>query len=374
MRSRGMTERGIEAALLEENRLRCDPPLSETEVIGIARSIGHYPPGDVRILSASSNEEAQAESIQLRFRTGKQIANETPAEIPWIVPPYVATGAITDIDGKAKIGGKTTFTTYLVQATLNGKPFLDQPTVKSGVIYLTEQPTISFRAAMERAGLLGRKDIRVLFWSDTIGTPWRLVAEAAIAECKHRGAKLLVVDTLAQFAGLVGDTENNAGDALKALRPLQKAAAEGIAVVIVRHERKGGGAIGDSGRGSSAFAGAVDIIVSLRRPDGNQPRNVRLLQAVSRFENPDDLLIGLTDEGYRVLGTRGEAAKAQAAEHILSTLPKSKNKAVAIEELVEITGKARAHLQKYLDGLLEAGEISRSGRGRKGSPFRYFKS
>ena len=226
---------------------------------------------------------------------------------------------------------------------------------------------------MERAGLLGRRDFTVLLWADTMGTPWPSVAEATIEKCKRNGARLLVVDTLAQFAGLVGDTENNAGDALKALRPLQRAAAEGIAVVFVRHERKAGGQVGDSGRGSSAFAGAVDIILSLRRPEGNQPRNVRLIQSVSRFDDPGDLLIELTDHGYRSLGTPGESAKAQASENVLSAIPKSKKKAVTIEDLVEITGESRAHLQKILDDLLEAGRILRSGTGRKGSPFRYFK-
>jgi hypothetical protein len=373
MRSRGMTPQAIEAALLEENRLRCAPPLSDAEVIGIASSIARYAPGDAEIRSASYKEEVQAERTNLKFRDGKQIASEAPPVIPWIAPPFVTLGAITEIDGKVKLG-KTTFTTHLVKATSDGSPFLGQPTTKTKVVYLSEQPIVSFRAAMERAGLLGRRDFTVLLWSDTIGTSWRTVAEAAIEKCKRNGARLLVIDTLAQFAGLVGDTENNAGDALKALRPLQRAAAEGIAVVIVRHERKSGGALGDSGRGSSAFAGAVDIIISIRRPEGNQPRNVRLLQAVSRFDNPDDLLIELSDEGYRPLGAPGEAAKAQAAAELLSTIPKSRKKAATINDLVKTTNRSRAQLQKLLDALVETDEILKSGEGRKNSPYRYYRA
>jgi hypothetical protein len=44
MRRRGMTERSIRAALKEENETRCDPPLDEVEVDGIARSIAGYDP------------------------------------------------------------------------------------------------------------------------------------------------------------------------------------------------------------------------------------------------------------------------------------------------------------------------------------------
>jgi hypothetical protein len=44
MRRRGMTGSAILAALVEENALRCTPPLPEREVRDIARSISRYPP------------------------------------------------------------------------------------------------------------------------------------------------------------------------------------------------------------------------------------------------------------------------------------------------------------------------------------------
>jgi catechol 2,3-dioxygenase-like lactoylglutathione lyase family enzyme len=45
LRRRGLTQAEIEAALLVANRERCVPPLPETEVLRIARSIARYPPG-----------------------------------------------------------------------------------------------------------------------------------------------------------------------------------------------------------------------------------------------------------------------------------------------------------------------------------------
>jgi putative DNA primase/helicase len=42
MRARGMSREAIEAALLEDNRLRCDPPLPEPEVRRVAASIASY--------------------------------------------------------------------------------------------------------------------------------------------------------------------------------------------------------------------------------------------------------------------------------------------------------------------------------------------
>jgi hypothetical protein len=43
-----MSEAAIEAALQIENRLRCQPPLSEEEVAKVAKSIATYPPGGIK--------------------------------------------------------------------------------------------------------------------------------------------------------------------------------------------------------------------------------------------------------------------------------------------------------------------------------------
>lgn len=372
MRSRGMSYEAIEAALLEDNLRRCNPPLPEAEVLGIARSISRYAPGDSNILSAASYQTEEAER-KLLFRTGKEIADEAPADVPWIARPWVASGAITEVDGKVKQAGKTTFLTHLVRAALDGADFLAQPTTKTKTVYLTEQALTTFRMAMERANLLGRRDFTVLTWTDTLGVPWPSVVKAAVNECKRRVAKLLVIDTLPQFAGLPGDSENLAGNALEALKPLQLAAAEGLAIVIVRHERKSGGSVGDSGRGSSAFAGAVDIVLSVRKPEGNQPRNIRLLQTISRLSGHDDLLVELTENGYRALGSPGNAAKEQAAAQVLAEIPESQEDAATIQELAEATGRKRAHLQRLLDSLMEKEQVLRLGKGRKNDPYRYYR-
>lgn len=54
MRSRGMSQRSIESALLVENQHRCNPPLRISEVHNIAASIGRYPArGGYEISSAT---------------------------------------------------------------------------------------------------------------------------------------------------------------------------------------------------------------------------------------------------------------------------------------------------------------------------------
>src|ERR1022692_224122 len=111
--------------------------------------------------AASSGDGVQAESI-LRFMTAMEFANEVASKIDWIAQPWVAAGALTVIDGQVKSAGKTTFVTHMCRAILDGLPFMDEPTIKTPILYLTEQPSTSFREALERADLLEREDFHIL--------------------------------------------------------------------------------------------------------------------------------------------------------------------------------------------------------------------
>ncbi|MGQ9553596.1 MAG: AAA family ATPase, partial [Anaerolineae bacterium] len=326
------------------------------------------------ILSAALTVDIPAERI-LPFRTARELAQETPPEVDWLARPWVATGAITEVDGMVKLAGKTTWVMHLVRAVLDGKPFLAEPTRKTAVVYLSEQTGPSLRQALARAGLLDRDDLVLLRWHDTIAVPWPEVVSAAVAEASRRGAALLVVDVLSQFAGLSGDAENNAGAAQEALAPLQQAAGRGLAVVIVRHERKGGGEVGEAARGSSAFGGGVDIIISIRRHQGETRPAIRVLHTLSRFdETPNELVIELTPAGYVVVGSEAAFAVAEAKEAILDVIPASEMAAVTLDELADKTAVKRTSLQQAVHEMLRAGELKRLGQGKRGDPYRFYRA
>jgi len=327
---------------------------------------------EITNLLAQLREEA-GQKRNLNFKTGADLANEIEGHARWIAPGYVAKGAITEIGAKVKTG-KTTLILSLVRAAAEGLDFLGQQTLKTPTVYLSEQPVVSFRQAMQRADLIGREDFHVLFHSEIPTMPWPDVAAAAVDKCKRVGAALLVVDTLPQFAGLRGDAENNSGDAYAAMHPLQQAASDGIGIILVRHERKAGGDVGDSGRGSSAFAGVVDIVLSLRKPNGNSRKSVRALNALSRFsETPAELLIELNGDAYISLGEPREAALRETKDSILADAPKSESEAVDLKELAKGVGASRASAQRAVEELCGEGMIRRVGEGKRGKPFRYFR-
>ena len=315
-----------------------------------------------------------SDAAPLRFRSAAEIAAATPERPDWIACPWVVAGSITELVGKIKAAGKTTFVTHLCRSVLDGAPFMGRPTRRSPVVYLTEQPAASFREALRRAGLLDRDDCRVLFWHEAHGVSWPDVVAAAVTEAKRVDARLLVVDTLGQFAGIRGDAENNAGEAMAAIEPLQRAAAAELGVVVLRHERKSGGDVGESGRGSSAFAGAVDIVLRLKRGDGNTRGSIRVIDTLSRFdETPETLVIDLTEAGYVGLGDEPALALHEAKAAIMAAAPETEAGAVATDPLIEAAKVKPTVGKEALKQLAEHGALARTGGGKKGSPYRYWR-
>ena len=164
-----MSQGAIEAALMVENQLRCDPPLVSEEVQRIAISIARYEPPTNKQSAAAYGNGVAAENI-LKFYTASEIATQVPKEVSWIARPWIARGAITEIDGKVKVAGKTTFLLHLCRCVVEGLPFMGEQTVRTRVVYLTEEPKRTFREALRRANLLESDDFAALFWHDIYGS------------------------------------------------------------------------------------------------------------------------------------------------------------------------------------------------------------
>ena len=307
------------------------------------------------------------------YRTPLEVAASTSEHPDWLLGGYVALGAITEVDGKIKASGKTTLVTHLVAAILDGRPFLGQPTMRTNVVYLTEQTPGPFREALARAGVLLRgSELRLVFRADVSGMPWpQLIAQVA-ADAKRDGYGLLVVDTLGKLAQV--KEENDAGEGGRVMAPLQDAAHNGMAVLVVRHERKGGGDVGESGRGSSAISGDVDVILQLRRPEGNQPGSRRVIETLSRYsQTPEKVVIELTEEGYSLLGDEEAVTLADALRKVSAHLRDlfEQKESATLDELVNELEMTRAAIQRALKELERRGEVNRSGKGRKGDPYTY---
>jgi hypothetical protein len=244
---------------------------------------------------------------------------------------------VVELDAKAK-AGKSTLLGHLVRAVVEGRPFLDRETARTPVVWLTEEGDRTFRSVIARVGLAERDDVHVLTRRSLGQVAWVDFVAAAWDKAEAAGARLVIVDTLPKFAGFKADEENDGATAMEVMRRLQQLTyATGACVLTTRHDRKEGGEIGDSARGSSAFAGDVDVILRLTRV-GGKTQNRRKLEAIGRFdETPEELTIELAEGRYRVVG---ESDKRDAA-------------LTAILQILD--QEARVAVRDYIDELTNEG-------------------
>ena len=340
-----------------------------------------------------SQEPSSTESDQPTpnlFKTAQEIADMTPENVAWVVRGFAAEHSLTELTGLPKEAGKTSFLMGMVHSVLTSDSFLDQPTSQGPVVYLTEEKTPTFKAALQRADLLTQDiagDLHVMTYWNAAQLGWEGICKQAKRQCDETNAKLLVIDTLSQFAGFTGEQENASGDANESLVRLQQIAHDhAVAVIVVRHDRKSGGRVGQAGRGSGAFTAGVDIALHLGRPEGQGKPTLRVLTSLSRYEEtPATLMLDRIDsfhsrEGvgkerttyqFKSLGEPRAIAREQSEAELFKVLPTNEAEAMTVAKILEATGVGKATLHRTLKDLLDREQINRK---KEGKAYRYFRA
>jgi hypothetical protein len=329
MRRRGMTADEILAALVAVNEKRCRPPLETSEIDELARDVARRYSPEVSIPppiapeAGGKENESPAGEVLTPVSLQSLLAN-IPPEPAWSWRGYVAPFALTLLAGRPKVG-KSTFVFALLARLVTGEPFLGRETTRTGVLLLSEErrDTLgekarilglnSFPPPTSPSGAKETNRVDVVMRGDT-AIPWPELIRQAMTHCHQHGLGVLLVDTWDRWTSLRGDSENAAGAVNEALEPLQYAAASGLAVVIVSHQRKSVGEFGEAVRGSNALTGGVDVVAELERarPSLSLSSRARALRAVSRFTStPEELFVELDDEqGVFTLIEHPEEVKA----------------------------------------------------------------
>ena len=302
--------------------------------------------------------QAAKSTSRLTIQTAAELADLVPERPDWRVTGLVAAGALTELDASVK-AGKTTLVLHLLRASLSGTDFLGLATSYSPVLFLTEERPATIRAALERVRLIDHTDLHILFRHTTTQLSWPEIVDEATKYAQSLGVGVMVVDTLSRWAGMKGDSENDSGAAAEAVEPLEKPASQGLAVIVLRHDRKGGGELGESARGSTAFTGCADIVLALRRANTEGHPNRRTLLGIGRFDDvPAELTIELQDGEYVCLGDKASVERDDAKARILDYLPSPEDepclRATLAEALKPISGST---LSRALSGLEADGSI-----------------
>ena len=369
LRGQGKEQDEILASCRRENETRYQPPLEDKEVVKHVNGTMKYPAGTKVVVTLDHPTQPDPPAQLSLIKTLAEYLTETPEKPEWVVTGLAARGAMTNLDPKIKTGKSTALLT-LTKACLHGECFLGLPTVKSAVLFMTEQPSSSFRPALERSNLDAGSNLHILSLQDTRGLSWEAVLTMVSDYTEKTAISLLIVDTLGAWAGLGEGSENDSGAVLAALRPLQALLSQRLAIINSLHSRKSAGEVGDSARGSSALGGAADILITLSRLPGN-PKNMRRLETRSRFEEtPEELVIALEDGTYVVRGTPSSLAGEADRNWIADNLAATAEQALTESELLNTKKVSRSTLRRLLDHP----SVSRIGAGTKKSPFRYYRT
>ncbi len=307
------------------------------------------------------------------FATAGELMMESGQSVPWIVPGLVAEGGYTDVHGRAKFAGKTTFTLAMVKAVLDGGRFLGERVQQSPVLYLTEQGN-NIVKAFNDVGITGADtDLVLMPRGKTYGMSWELIVETAVDKALDVGARMMAVDTFPAWADLSGDQENDSGHVKRAIAPLLRACREhDIAVWSIRHSNRQG-----EGRGSSMYEYDADILLSIKQLDNSFPENVRNVSGVGRYDDIIDTNVAFKDGTFEDIGTEKFVQRKKAQDAIRAVLSEGGEleQDALIDDVAERANvsptTARRALENMLPSDTEPREVERVGKGVKGNPYKY---
>lgn len=308
----------------------------------------------------------------LKFHSAREIAESEPEEQDYVVEQLLIKGAITSFSAKIK-AGKTTFLGACIKAILTEDDIINLATRRCKVLYCTEEGRKTYRAFLKRTELEDADDLEVLFLGDVPRElPWRSVVHDVFAHALSVNAFVVIFDTLTRWARIPADKENDPGTAAEAMEPLEIMRAGNIAIMAVFHDRKSGGEVGESQRGSSAFGGAADILLQLVNPATNGHPNRRTLSQLGRFDDPTTWQIDWHHGHYEVVGMGADlqVERNWVKEKILSSLVLGPLTTRELGVDVGIEGDSGS-MRRALNDLEREGRIARTGTGKRGDSYRF---
>jgi len=322
------------------------------------------------MLSTAKENVSVERNGGLPFKLLREALEDVPSEPEWLLDGYLAPGSITLEAGRPKVG-KSTTTFGMLDALGRGVPFLGRATRQTASLLLSEERHGTLADKAERLDLPG---VHLLMRAEVGDRSWPEVVAEATDYCHANEIGLLVVDVWDKWIGLQGSSENDAGSVLEALGPLEAAAASGLAILIVCHQRKAQGSHGEAVRGNNALAGGVDIIVEVERLGDSEP-SARVLRASSRYSaTPEELVFVREDEGLVVadreaLAFQGDRKRLIAAAETLAA--KGEHEPTTGDLANEIPDLSASTARDRLNNL---SDFKRRGEGKKGDPHRWILS
>jgi AAA domain len=304
------------------------------------------------------------------------LADASPA-LSWLWLGFLARGNITLLTSQWKTG-KTTLVTGLLQHLSLGGDFLGCSCEAARAVVLSEEPR-ELWASRQRITPLGPHAQLLARPFPTRPTPvqWNALVEEAVGWHADGTLDLLVVDTLAAF--LPGRTDSDPNTLLEMLRPLQRLAETGVAVLLLHHPRKKPSEEGSAARGSGALLGFVDIILELHGCGRlrSEERRRRIVGLSRHRETPRSLAYQWDPDTGRFAVVPDPATQRYRDnwQTVLAILATRTVAATHAELLADWPADAprpgETVLYEWLNRAVAEKLVRRQGAGRRADPYRY---
>lgn len=331
----------------------------------LSRPMLHY-----EKLGAKDLRTASGSATGLRFVPLDEL--EEPAEPEWVWPGYAACGSITVLSAAPK-AGKSTLLRGLLRDLYRGGPLAPagEPMRAPTLIVSEETPGHWSRQASSLD--LPRELVHLCaqpFFTKPTLAQWEQAIARIVRSVEELRPRLVIFDTLSNLWPV--RDENSAAEVNAALMPLRAISATGAAVILVHHDRKSGGSNGEGARGSSAIGGFPDALVQLKRYRDQPGDTRRRLSYVGRFEHaPAEVVIDLTEEGYRTLGPSSAVESENLMDRIASVLPEEGEGLTVAEIRERVDGIGVNRLRMLLHEGAAQGMWFESGNGSRYDPHKY---
>ena len=385
MRRMGMTEPAIRIALLQTNQERCSPPLDETEVRQIARSIARYEPDQTSMFVAEGQWQQMTSAQEAKPLSVRELVETHPDLRPPLIHGLLRQGETMNVISAPKVG-KSWLVTGLALSVATGRLWLDTFQTEQGNVLIIDNELHGETSANRIPRVAKAMGIGFEEYADRVfvqnlrGQLKDLFSLGDYFKSFERGwFKLVILDAFYRFLPIRSD-ENDNGTMASLYNYLDSFAdLLHCSFVLIHHTSKGNQsakAITDVGAGAGAQSRATDTHLVLRKHEESDA--VVLDAAVRSWAPTDPFCLQWTFPVWTPAPDLDPTALQQASKkrssapqvtpadivQVFNGEPMTRQQ--VIEAVRETTGASRQAARKAVQNGLARGDLAITEEKRKG--------
>jgi Bifunctional DNA primase/polymerase, N-terminal/AAA domain/Primase C terminal 1 (PriCT-1) len=350
----------IAETLVLESARNCNPPFSERGALDkVARVYQKYEP-------KQQQPAAKQAEIWPEFLTAKDILQAPKDPTRWILDGCLPVSGASVVVAKPKVG-KSTTVVDLCLSIARGEPFLGRQTQQGAVAYLFLDGPLHEIADVFVAFGLRESDPIYLH----AGSAPRHCIDWLLSTVKEKGVRLVVIDTLQKL--LRFKDINDYAEVTNRMEPLLDAARQGKChFMLIHHAGKFSIDDLDAAIGSTAIRGLCYTYLFLKRLHPGSERRIISSDQRGGKKFPETAIgFNRVTGRIEVQGTMEEVEIEEAIPKLFELL-ELQDVGLTETAICEKMKPIRAIIvSKAIRNAFKAGQLERTGKGRKGSPFTY---